>query len=188
MLKRDASLLYAETFEILHSHKEAIVSAATELLGSISVRYANVHPELGQSLETGFDCSGLVKFVLTQVGLHIPDYIGQDDIRRPIRHANEFWDHYGINVGSEPEGGDLIFFTHHGLFPTHMGIVRDGESYIHAPGRDGTRVEVSGIEGGDVETRSNAGRVLYPLNPVGYKAPTTVRVNPTYRWHQQLVE
>lgn len=152
------------------------------------MRYVTGHPELGQSPETGFDCSGLVKFVLTQVGLHIPDYIGQDDVRRPIRHANEFWDHYGVVVGSEPEGGDLIFFTRHGLFPTHVGIVRDGESYIHAPGRDDTKVEVSEIELEQVKARSDMRRVLYSVNPIGYKAPMQVHTTPTYRQYQELVE
>jgi len=182
------TLFHAETFDILHSRKEAIVAAATELLGSLSMRYVTGHPELGQSPETGFDCSGLVKFVLTQVGLHVPDYIGQDDVRRPIRHANEFWDHYGVTVGSEPKGGDLIFFTRRGLFPTHVGIVRDDESYIHAPGRDNTKVEVAGIEIERVEVRDDTKRVLYPTNPIGYKAPMQARINPTFRQHQELVE
>jgi cell wall-associated NlpC family hydrolase len=150
--------------------------------------YAMNHPELGQSPETGFDCSGFVRFVLTQVGLHIPDYIGMDNCQRPIRHTNEFWDHYGVIVGGEPEGGDLIFFARHGLWPTHIGIVRDGESYIHAPGRDSTKVRVADIRKEIVRVRTEGGRILYPSNPIGYKAPTEAIASPTYRYHQRLVE
>ena len=38
--------------------------------------YVIGHPELGQSSEKGFDCSGFARFVLTQAGICIPDYIG----------------------------------------------------------------------------------------------------------------
>ncbi|MGF7229282.1 MAG: C40 family peptidase [Candidatus Saccharibacteria bacterium] len=178
----------AETFETLYSQKDAIVEVATELIGSVSIRYVAGHPELGQSLETGFDCSGFVRFVLLQTGLHVPDYIGMDTVQRPVRHTNEFWDHYGVTVGTEPEPGDLIFFTRTGLFPTHMGIVRDSESYIHAPGRDATKVVRASITAKMVDTTNVQGRILYPANPIGYKAPTQAHATPTYRQHQQLLE
>lgn len=109
-----------------------------------------------------------------------------DNVPRPIRHASEFWDHYGVAVGSEPEGGDLIFFTRRGNFPTHVGIVRDGESYVHAPGRDNTRVVVEGIKTEKVSP-PRSGRLLYPVNPIGYKAPTQPLLTPTGRYHQELI-
>lgn len=111
-----------------------------------------------------------------------------DDVQRPIRHANEFWDHYGADVQTEPEGGDLIFFSRNGLFPHHVGIVQDERSYIHAPGRDDTHVTVEDIAFENIIPRPNAGRILYPRNPIGYKAPTIPRMQPTYRYHQELAE
>lgn len=111
-----------------------------------------------------------------------------DDVQRPIRHANEFWDHYGVNVQTLPEGGDLIFFSRHGHFPTHMGIVRDEESFIHAPGRDGTKVVVEQIMNQVIPVWQEGGRILFTTNPIGFKAPTLPLDLPTYRHQQQLAE
>jgi len=147
----------------------------------------NNHPELGQSPD-GFDCSGFVRFVLLQSGLHVGDYIGMDEVRRPIRHANEFWDHYGATVQTQPEAGDLIFFSRHGLFPTHIGIVKDEESYIHAPGKDSTEVIEARIHSKRIAVSGDMGRVLFHTNPIGFKAPTIARPSSTYRWHQQLAD
>ena len=153
------------------------------------MKYANGHPELGQSPEEGFDCSGFVRFVLSQAGLHIPDYIGQDNVRRPVRHANEFWDKYGVAV--QPQcirGGDLIFFSKQGLFPTHIGIVRDEESYIHAPGNTDTTVCVDPIETELITRPENSpGRALYAVNPIGFKSPVTLSSYVNYRRHQQPI-
>ena len=111
-----------------------------------------------------------------------------DGVQRPIRHTNEFWDHYGVNVQTEPEGGDLIFFSRHGHFPTHIGIVRDGESFIHAPGNDHTKVIVEDIVEDDISTIYDRGRILFKKNPIGYKAPTLPHESPTYRYHQKTAE
>jgi cell wall-associated NlpC family hydrolase len=139
---------------------------------------------LGQSPKSGFDCSGFVRFVLHEVGLVIPEYIGQDGMKRPIRHANEFWDNYGIAVHDEnKQPGDLIFFSRRGSFPTHIGIVRDEKTYIHAPGTDESRVDTQPIS---YETIAKRGieRQLYTRNPIGFKSPTIKIERPTYRYHQ----
>jgi cell wall-associated NlpC family hydrolase len=150
------------------------------------LRYKRGHPELGQSPGEWFDCSGFVRYVLGAAGLTIPDYIGADNVRRPIRHANEFWDHYGVNVHPEKyTGGDLLFFSRNGLFPTHIGIVRDEESYIHAPGKDDTRVEIQSINTEAIVGCSDS-RMLYAINPIGFKAVTVALENPSYRYHQRL--
>lgn len=125
--------------------------------------------------------------MLNHAGLKIPDYIGADGVQRPIRHANEFWDHYGVPVGTEPEAGDLIFFSRHGFFPTHIGIVRDPETYIHSPGRNDMAVEISPIDTKIIIAKQAIGRMLYRTNPIGYKAPTKTHSSPTYRYHQQLI-
>lgn len=128
-----------------------------------------------------------MKFVLHEVGLTIPEYIGQDNIKRPIRHANEFWDNYGVVVhdGSK-QPGDLIFFSRKGLFPTHIGIVRDEESYIHAPGTAESKVEVQPISYEAIAKRSIEHQ-FYTRNPIGFKSPMVKMEQPTYRYHQKPI-
>jgi len=111
-----------------------------------------------------------------------------DEVQRPIRHANEFWDYYGATIQTTPESGDLIFFSRHGLFPTHIGIVRDEGSFIHAPGSDGTKVTIEDIVPSTIPILSDEGRILFMTNPIGYKSPTVPHVHPTYRHHQQLAD
>jgi len=128
-----------------------------------------------------------VRFVLNKVGLIIPEYIGQDGVRRPIRHANEFWDNYGITVHDEYTlPGDLIFFSRRGSFPTHIGIVYDEGLYIHAPGTNESRVEVQPISYEAIASRGIE-RQFYARNPIGFKSPTIEIEQPTYRYHQKPV-
>jgi cell wall-associated NlpC family hydrolase len=160
-------------------------------LGAASVGYSYGHPELGQTPETGFYCSGFVRYVLLQAGLTIPDYIGMDGQRRPIHHASEFWDHYGVAVHERVRlPGDLVFFTKRGQMPRHIGFVFDEERYIHAPGHDGTQVRIEPIaDYPPIETppRTPGRGVLYDHNPIGYKSPAVMVPSPTYRYHQQPV-
>ncbi|MDB5161883.1 MAG: hypothetical protein JWM52_391 [Candidatus Saccharibacteria bacterium] len=156
-------------------------------MGKDSHRYVSGYPELGQSPES-FDCSGFVRYVLLQSGFHIPDFIGMDDVTRPIRHVNEFWDHYGAHIQASPESGDLIFFSRHGLYPTHVGIVQDEESFIHAPGTANTKVTIEPIITEDIALSHQGGRILFTTNPIGFKAPTLPHDSPSYRHHQQLAE
>jgi cell wall-associated NlpC family hydrolase len=170
---------------MVETYRETIVGIASELVGRPSRKYVTGHPELGQSPDTGFDCSGMVSFVLREAGLYVPDFIGMDGERRSIRHASEFWDHYGIAVHSDlVSPGDLLFMSRTGQVPTHIGIVRDEETYIHAPGRDETHVEIAPIVSAGIATKGLA-RKLYSRNPIGFKSPTERRANPTYRYHQQ---
>lgn len=172
---------------VAENYREAVVATAAKCIGSPSKRYQANHPERGQSEEDGFDCSGFVRFVLTSAGLTIPDYIGMDDRRRPIRHANEFWDHYGVGVHTGlHQPGDLLFFSRNGRFPTHIGIVAGEDMYIHAPGRDGTLVEEVRIEHSEISPQGIAG-AIYGRNPIGFKALALPLENPTYRYHQQIV-
>lgn len=142
---------------------------------------------MGQSPKGGFDCSGFVRFVLQEAGLVIPDYLGQDGNQRQIRHANEFWDNYGITVHDENrQPGDLIFFSRRGFFPTHIGIVRDEESYIHAPGTSESRVEMQAISY-EAIARSGIERQSYIRNPIGFKSPAIRIEQPTHRYHQKPI-
>ena len=119
--------------------------------------------------------------------MNVPDFIGQDYKIRQIRHANEFWDHYGVYVDDELKSpGDLIFFSRHGTFPTHIGIVRDDESYIHAPGVNNTKVEIGRIAFEVINSDAES-RILYQSNPIGYKAPTIGLDIANNRYHQRLL-
>ncbi len=139
---------------------------------------------MGQSPINGFDCSGFVRFVLNEAGITIPDCLGLDGNRRQIRHANELWDYYGVMVHDENrQPGDLIFFSKTGSFPTHIGIVRDEETYIHAPGTNESMVEVQLISYETIAI-GGTGRQLYAKNPIGFKSPTIAIEQPTYRYHQ----
>lgn len=122
--------------------------------------------------------------MLDAAGLSIPDYIGQDGLRRPVRHTNEFWDSYGIAVHEgQQQAADLIFFSRTGLFPTHIGIVWDEKHYIHAPGRDNSKVEVKPVPYEPIAANGLA-RALYTRNPIGFKSPSQVIERPSYRYHQ----
>ena len=109
-----------------------------------------------------------------------------DGEERPIRHAGEFWDHYGANVHI-PLPGDLLFFSRSGAYPTHIGIVRDEETYIHAPGTNETMVEIAPITFESIAI-NGLGRQLYVSNPIGFKTPTKIHNNPSYRYHQEVID
>lgn len=155
--------------------RQEIVNLSRKYIGYPAVRYKLDSPELGRSAD-GFDCSGFVTFVLRSAGLHIPDYIGMDDVRRPIRHANELWDHYGLHrLSSVRLPGDLVIFSRKNDFPTHVGIISTEDNFIHSPGLDGKHIEEIKISD-------------YPHLPIGYKIPAKVLPNPTYRYHQTSID
>jgi len=84
----------------------------------------------------GFDCSGFVRYILLTIGFPIGD----------IRHANEFFDRFGVFIHAEPEilqMGDLVFFcreNEYGQYPAHIVIMLNQHEYIHAPGKNDTEV------------------------------------------------
>ncbi|HET8607874.1 MAG TPA: C40 family peptidase [Gaiellaceae bacterium] len=80
----------------------------------------------GSTPRTGFDCSGLVRYVYAHFGISLPhsSYADFDLGRRVSRR------------GLRP--GDLVFF--HGL--GHVGIYVGAGKFIHAP-HTGTRVSYS---------------------------------------------
>jgi len=113
----------------------------------------------GCSPQTGFDCSGFARFVLLRCGLAVPDH---------LRHASQLFDSYGV-YSHLARPGDLVFFSHRGTAPTHMGIVVDDHHYIHSSGIDGDRVSLADLTFSDIPlTRANQ---LYLHNPIGYKVP-----------------
>ncbi len=131
-----------------------------------------------------------MRYVFQQSGLSLPDYIGLDGKIRPIRHASEFWDHYGVTVHEEyQEIGNLILLSRSGVYPSHIGIVIGEDTYVHSPGLDDTQVTMAKISEvkQPVSHHDSVAKTLYATNPIGYKAPVVPHPNPSYRYHQKVI-
>jgi cell wall-associated NlpC family hydrolase len=75
----------------------------------------------GASPATGFDCSGLTKFVYAQLGI-------------TLTHFAAAQAHEGMPVPPALlEPGDLVFFDPGVVGPGHVGIYIGGGAFIHAP-------------------------------------------------------
>jgi peptidoglycan DL-endopeptidase CwlO len=82
---------------------------------SIALRYLGVPYVWGGASPSGFDCSGLVMYVYSQLGVSLPHYtVAQWNATDPI---------------SSPEPGDLVFFNGLG----HVGIYIGGGRFVNAP-------------------------------------------------------
>lgn len=168
----------------LSPERERVISIASDLIGSLSMHYRPENPDAGLDRSHGFDCSGFVTYVLRHAGIIIPDFIGVDNQQRPIRHTNEYWDHFGV-VTHVPKPGDLVVFSRRGQFPTHIGIVYGENSYIHAPGTDNSSVELSALR---TEAIKPHPQQLYTRNPIGFKALTHSMPGPSRRHHQIIID
>ena len=80
----------------------------------------------GSSPATGFDCSGLVRYVVSQaIGLVLP---------RDARSISEI----GADVSTEElQPGDLVFFNTMRRPYSHVGIYVGDRRFIHAPATGG---------------------------------------------------
>ncbi len=82
----------------------------------------------GELPETGFDCSGLVKYVFGLHGVELPHYSGyQAELGEPVERVEDL------------RPGDLVFF---GNPIHHVGIYIDKGYFIHAP-KTGDVVRIS---------------------------------------------
>jgi cell wall-associated NlpC family hydrolase len=91
----------------------------------------------------GFDCSGLVVYAFSQVGVSLP-------------HSSYALWNVGVPVSSDQlQAGDLVFF--HGL--GHVGIYIGGGNFVHAP-HTGDVVKVSSMYGSYAGSLDGARRVL----------------------------
>jgi cell wall-associated NlpC family hydrolase len=87
----------------------------------------------GGSTPEGFDCSGLVSYSYTRVGLALP---------RDTRGLRE----QGVLVGARSlRAGDLLFFDQEGRKLSHVGIWLGDGRFVHAPSTGG-RVRVDRLD------------------------------------------
>ncbi len=110
----------------------------------------------GESPDSGFDCSGLVRHVFREaLGLKLP---------RTSRDLS----HLGANVPSDDlKPGDLVFFhTLHHAF-SHVGIYLGDHQFVHAPASGG-EVRVEDMRQSYWAKRFNGARRVAALN-----TPTT---------------
>jgi cell wall-associated NlpC family hydrolase len=102
------------------------VSSAQELvmqaMGLIGIRYTFG----GRTPDTGFDCSGLVRYVFNHV------------TGRSLPHNSFEMARMGTRVEqAELQPGDLVFFNTRGQRFSHVGIYVGDGRFIHAPSRGG---------------------------------------------------
>lgn len=104
----------------------------------------------GASPETGFDCSGLTRFVLARHRVSLP------------RTTSEQYRSGSSVDRADVQAGDLVFFSTLGPGPTHVGIVTDASAgqFVHAPA-DGSRVRVDSLNAAYWRTRWVGARRLF---------------------------
>lgn len=107
--------------------RKEIIKKAHDYIG---VRYC-----YGKSCETGFDCSGYVKFIYQSFGFTLP-------------HSSYYQYKMSKHMEStEAKPGDLVFFITRGKGISHVGIYLGENLFIHSPGR-GRYVSVDTLDTG----------------------------------------
>jgi cell wall-associated NlpC family hydrolase len=97
-------------------------AAIRQGLVETALAFKGIAYRLGGSDPGGFDCSGLVRYVFTQYRIAMPRTVAEQagvGHRIDLRQAGP---------------GDLVFFAIGDRSPTHVGIVIDRDTFIHAPG------------------------------------------------------
>lgn len=122
---------------------QATLDQALEYLG---IRYKRG----GSSPETGFDCSGFVRYVFAEtLGLELP-------------HNAKAISQNGERVEkTELMPGDLVFFNTMRRAFSHVGIYLGNNQFIHAP-RSGARVRIEDMTDRYWSRRYNGARRVQP--------------------------
>lgn len=117
---------------------------ALRALSFIGVRYKWG----GNSPDTGFDCSGLIRYVYSQI------------TGRALPHNAQDLSQVGQNVDrSELQPGDLVFFNTLRKPFSHVGIYLGESRFVHAPSRGGA-VEIVDMSQRYWQNRYNGARRL----------------------------
>jgi cell wall-associated NlpC family hydrolase len=124
---------------------ERVIASALALRGT-PYRFGGATPE------TGFDCSGLVAYVLRLQAIDMPRTVaGQFAFGRPVSRA-------------DLRTGDLVFFSTTGRGATHVGIavqVSGAPAFVHAPA-DGSTVRIDQLDAPYWHTRWVGARRVLP--------------------------
>jgi hypothetical protein len=105
------------------------------LLADFAMKLRNIaYRHGGSELNTGFDCSGFVRYVFQQsLGLQLP-----------TNSTSQFA--AGSHVDRDSlKMGDLVFFHTQGRRVSHVGIYLDNGLFIHSPSR-GKRVRIDHLD------------------------------------------
>lgn len=99
-------------------------------LAATALEFRGVPYRNGGTSPTGFDCSGLVRYVLARHGLEVP------------RQTREQYT-AGRRIGrNDLRAGNLVFFSTVASGASHVGIALDDDEFVHAPSSRGVvRVE-----------------------------------------------
>ena len=118
-------------------------------LGMIGVNYRWG----GTSPETGLDCSGLVRYVFSQVtGVTLP-------------HSSQAISRVGSRVSVDDlQPGDLVFFNTRRFAFSHVGIYLGDNRFLHAPSA-GREVEIATLDKAYWQKRFNGARRLIGVLP-----------------------
>jgi cell wall-associated NlpC family hydrolase len=109
----------------------------------IAMQYLGTPYVWGGASPGGFDCSGLVVYVFSQVGVSLP-------------HSTYSLWNVGVSVSYDQlQAGDLVFFSGLG----HVGIYIGNGMFVHAP-HTGDVVKISGMSGWYSSSYVGARRVL----------------------------
>lgn len=112
------SAMQSFTDRALNSAQELVLQA----MGMIGIRYSFG----GRTPDTGFDCSGLVRYVFNRV------------TGRALPHTSYEMARLGTSVRpGELQPGDLVFYNTRGRRYSHVGIYVGEGRFIHAPSRGG---------------------------------------------------
>lgn len=126
---RQKTQTYAPSRGVAQVSSNSIVAYATNFLG-VKYTWGGNYPE------TGFDCSGFVKYVYAHFGIQLP--------RVAAAQAT-----VGTTVSkSQLQPGDLVFFAYNSGYIHHVGIYVGNGCYIHAP-RTGDVVKISPLTRSD---------------------------------------
>jgi hypothetical protein len=179
-LSSDIAQEAEEKSNLLKCVRQAIAKRALDALGARSIKYTS--PDEGMSLESGFDCSGFVGYILQQVARE------QSVSLVAPRHANEQWREFGeFTSYQQRKTGDLVFFpskTAGGIrIIGHVGLILDKNLYIHAPGKPDSVVCIDKLPYEPVPFDNHHPDDMHTHSPAGIKRITLPIGNG--RWHVQ---